>query len=107
MKKFILYSDNIKGIKEYEKKDGEYIKLENPIELKMSGVYVHSFSCTLNEALKNFKCLVQIFKFQRFYHSIINKNEFSSGTKFNILLLPIVYLYSIIDQKMLHKIKFI
>ena len=105
--KFVLYSDNIKGVKEYEKIDGEYIKLDNPREFKMSGVYVHSFPCSLKEALKNFECVKQIFKFQRFYHSIINKSEFSFGTNFNILLLPIVYLYAIIDQKIMHKIKFI
>lgn len=40
---FVLYSENIDGIKEYEKINNEYIKLEDPIKLKMLGVYRHSF----------------------------------------------------------------
>ncbi len=106
---FILYSNNIDGIKEYEKVNGEYIKLDVPIKLKMFGVYKHSFPCSLNQALKRWACWKQILIFQRFYHSIGNNKEtyIEAGTKFNILLLPILYLYALIDTKMFHRVAFL
>jgi len=67
---FVLYSDNIDGTKEYEKVNGEYIKLDEPIKLKMFGVYRHSFGCSLKDAVKQWSCVKQILSFNRFYHSI-------------------------------------
>jgi len=105
---FVLYSENIDGIKEYEKVNGEYIKLDEPIKLKMFGVYRHSFGCNLSDAMKQWGCVKQILSFNRFYHSIgRDKNYLQMGTKFNIFLLPIVYLYSLIDTKMFHKVAFV
>lgn len=106
---FVLYSNNIDGIKEYEKVNGEYIKLDEPIKLKMFGVYKHSFPCSLKQAMKSWACWKQILSFQRFYHSIGKDKEtyIEAGTKFNILLLPIVYLYSLIDTKMFHRVAFL
>ena len=106
---FVLYSKNIDGIKEYEKVNGEYIKLDEPIKLKMFGVYKHSFPCSLKQAMKSWACWKQILSFQRFYHSIGKDKEtyIEAGTKFNILLLPIVYLYSLIDTKMFHRVAFL
>ena len=100
---FVLYSNNIEGIKEYEKG----IKLEEPIKLKMFGVYKHSFGCSLSKAITQWGCIKQILKFERFYHSIYRSKKFEAGTKFNILLFPIVYLYSLIDTKMFHRVKFV
>jgi hypothetical protein len=106
---FVLYSENLDGVKEYEKVNGNMVKLDEPIKLKMFGVYKHSFGCTLGQAMKSWGCWKQILKFERFYHSIgIDKESgLKVGTKFNILFLPIVYLYSIIDTKMFHKVAFI
>lgn len=105
---FVLYSENIDGIKEYVKVNGEYIKLDEPIKLKMFGVYKHSFPYSLSDALKQWGCVKQILSFNRFYHSIgRDKDCLQRGTKFNIFLLPIVYLYSLIDTKMLHKVAFV
>ena len=106
---FVLYSNNIDGIKEYEKVNGEYIKLDEPIKLKMFGVYRHSFGCSLTEAIKQWSCVKQILSFNRFYHSIGKDKEtyIEAGTKFNILLLPIVYLYSLIDTRMFHRVAFV
>lgn len=105
---FVLYSNNIDGIKEYEKINGEYIKLNNPINVKMFGVYKHSFPCSLTQALKCWTCWKQILLFNRFYHSIGNNKEtyIKEGTKFNIFLLPIIYLYCLIDTKKFHKVAF-
>lgn len=105
---FVLYSENIKGIKEYKKVDGDYVKLEKPVKLKMFGVYRHSFGCSLSDAMKQWSCVKQILSFTRFYHSIgRDKNCLQTGTKFNIFLLPVVYLYSLIDTKMFHKVALI
>jgi hypothetical protein len=105
---FVLYSENIDGIKEYERVNEEYIKLDEPIKLKMLGVYRHSFGCSLSDAMKQWDCVKQILSFNRFYHSIgRDKNYLQMGTKFNIFLLPIVYLYSLIDTKMFHKVAFV
>jgi len=106
---FVLYSNNIDGVKEYEKVNGEYIKLDEPIKLKMFGVYKHSFPCSLWQAMKSWECWKQILSFQRFYHSIGKDKEtyIEAGTKFNILLLPIVYLYSLIDTKKFHRVAFL
>lgn len=105
VKRFILYSDDIDGIKEYEKIDGAYKKLDVPRKVKMSGVYRHSFPCSLSEALKSWKCWKQILKFERFYYSITKDK--TQGTKFNIFMLPIVYLYCLIDTRKFNNIKFI
>jgi len=105
---FVLYTENIDVIKEYEKVNGEYIKLDEPIKLKMFGVYRHSFGCSLSDAMKQWGCVKQILSFNRFYHSIgSDKNYLQMGTKFNIFLIPIVYLYSLIDTKMFHKVAFV
>lgn len=106
---FVLYTDNLDGVKEYVKVNGEHIKLEEPLKLKMSGAYKHSFPCSLNQAMKSWECWKQILTFQRFYHSIFKKDSdcINAGTKFNILLLPIVYLYSLVDTRMFHKITFV
>lgn len=106
---FVLYSDNLDGVKEYVKVNGEHIKLEEPLKIKMFGVYRHSFPCSLSKAMKSWGCWKQILKFNTFYHSIVqkDKNGINSGTKFNILLLPIVYIYSLIDTRMFHKIAFV
>lgn len=104
---FVLYSENIDGTKEYEKVNGECIKLDEPIKLKMLGVYRHSFGCELKDALKQWSCVKQILSFNRFYHSIgRDKSYLQMGTKFNVLLLPFVYLYALIDTKMFHKVVF-
>ena len=106
--KFVLYSENIDGEIEYEKINGVYDKLKEPLKIKMIGVYKHSFPCSLYKAMTDLKCLSQILSFNRFYHSIINdKTSLKNGTNFNILSLPIIYIYSLIDTKMLHKIKFL
>ena len=105
---FVLYSENIDGTKEYEKVNGEYIKLDEPIKLKMLGVYRHSFGCELKDALKQWGCVKQILSFNRFYHSIgRDKSYLQMGTKFNVLLLPVVYLYALIDTRMFHKVAFV
>ena len=106
---FILYSNNIDGIKEWEIVNGEHVKLDKPIKLKMFGVYKHSFGCSLTQALKSWECWKQILKCQRFYHSIGSNKEtyIEAGTKFNIFLFPIIYLYSIIDTKMFHRVAII
>lgn len=105
---FILYSNNINGIKECVKVNGEFFELDKPLKIKMFGVYRHSFPCSLKQALKSWDCWKRILKLHAFYHSIgKNKETYcEAGTKFNILLLPIVYLYSLIDTKMFHKILF-
>lgn len=103
--KFVLYLDNIDGIKEYQKINGEYIKLDKPINIKMFGVYRHSFGCELKDALKKWSCIKQILSFNRFYNSIgKDKTYLEMGTKFNILSLPFVYLYALIDTKMFYKV---
>jgi hypothetical protein len=104
--KFILYSENIECIREYEKVDDKYIKLEEPIKSKALGIYRHSFGCSLTDAMKKWNSIKQILFFERFYHLVGSKYEFNQGTKFNILLLPIVYLYSLIDTKKFHKVAF-
>jgi len=98
---FVLYSENIDGIKEYEKVNDKHIKLKTPVKIKMIGVYKHPFPCSLNKAIKNWECIKQILKLKMFYHSIIDNKLYlkESGTKFNIFLLPIIYLYSLIDTK--------
>lgn len=106
--RFVLYRNNIDGIKEYQKINGKYIKLEKPIKVKMFGVYKDSFGCSFTNAIKNFSCLKQILSFNRFYNSIgIDKSYLKTGTKFNIFLLPIVYLYCLIDTKKFYSIAFI
>lgn len=105
---FVLYSENIDGTKEYEKINGEYIKLDKPLKLKMFGVYRHSFGCELKYALKQWGCVKQILSFNRFYHSVgRDKSYIQMGTKFNILMLPVIYLYALIDTKMFHKVAFV
>lgn len=104
---FVLYSETLDGTKEYEKINGKYIKLDKPIKLKMLGVYKHSFACTLNEALRDWKCLIQIFTTNyRFYHTVIqDKNQLEAGTKFNVFSFPFWYLYSLMNTKKFHKVK--
>lgn len=36
-----------------------------------------------------------------------DKSYLQMGTKFNILMLPVMYLYALIDTKMFHKVAFI
>lgn len=103
---FVLYSEKIDGIKEYEKKEGKYVALKEPIKIKMIGVYRHTFGCTLSEALKEWACIKQILSFDRSYHAIIDdKSQLNQGTRFNIFFFPLVYLYSLIDKRMFHKVK--
>ncbi len=74
---------------------------------KSIGAYRHSFGCTLIEAIRQWGCIKQILTFDRFYHSITDKsNLYYRGTKFNIFLFPIIYLYSIIDKQIYHKVRF-
>ena len=106
--RFVLYSNNIKGIKEYEKINGEYTKLDEPIKLKMFGVYRHSFP-SLHRAIRSWPGWIQILSFKRFYHSIgVDKKSYlAMGTKFNILLLPVIWIYALIDTQMFHCVAFV
>lgn len=105
MKKFVLYSDKLPFCREYVRdENGTPIKLDKPIAGVMTGVWKHSFGCTLSEALKQWGCIKQVLKFQRFYFSI---SPLEAGTQFPSFLLPLVYLYSLIDRKEFLKIKFL
>lgn len=102
---FVLYSDKVKTMKQYEKINGEWIKIENPIPQNSIGVYKHSFVSPLKTVIFNYECLCQILRFERFNYSM--DNHFNNGTKFNIFTLPFVYLFATIDTGKFNKIKFI
>jgi hypothetical protein len=106
--KFVLYSTDITCTQEYEKKGVDYIKLETPIISKACGGYRHAFACTLKQAVKQWDCLIQILKCQRFYYSMCDEKIVDSvATRFPLILFPIVYVYSIINTGKLNKIKLI
>lgn len=93
--------------KNYDIVNGEYVTIDPPIPVESFGAYRHSFACPLKKAIKSWGCLWQILKFQRFYHSVCGKDMKyveDCATKFPLLLLPIVYIYSIIDTGLFHKI---
>jgi len=105
MKKFVLYTDKCKVVKEYQKdENGNHIKLDVPVESYTQAVWRHSFACSLSEALVQWRCFLQLFSMHRFYYSI---TTLENGTKFNLFLLPLVYLYALIERKELLKIKII
>ncbi len=106
--KFVLYSTELEGEKTFEKVNGEFVKLEKPVKIKMMGALHHMFPCTLTQAFFNWRCLVQIFTSRTlsFYHTVIgSKNELKAGTQFYLFLFPFWYIHSVIQWKMFHKVK--
>ena len=116
--RFILYkTEKLIQTHSKEKSDLERPNRRVPVELEKpkihiaNGFYRHSFPCTLSKAIMNPKCLLQIFHIRhhsRFYHSMTDMISFrSSATRFPVLFILPIYIFSIWDSKSFHKIKFL
>lgn len=95
--RFILYSNNIVLTRtNFRLGNGLYI-LREPIEFKAYADYRACFFCTLTEAMKDWGCVKQILLFQRFSYSFGVKGDIKMCTKFVLWMLPIVYIFAVID----------
>lgn len=111
--KFILYKFEY-GLKFSDVKNGEIIYINPPIPVLNRLAYRHTFGISLWEAVLDCKCLIQILHLQpfgssRFSYSLCGLDDkclIDCSTKFHVILLPFVYLFSILDKKCFHKVKF-
>lgn len=115
MLKFILYyvAD---GEKTIEWNGNTYFDLEKPVKVTNRFAYAHTFGCSLWKAIFDWRCLIQIlhlepFGLSRFYHSVCPMTDdkwlIHCATKFNILLFPLVYIFSLLDQRKFHRVMFV